>query len=142
MNENMRNSTVGEIVGGILNSKLGYGLSDWFKALQNKKLKEIKDEDISRLIRQGVIVKYAVFEATNRLLENPTMGIYDGEGLAEISKLSQEFWCKNDSLRIKLKAIIFQLTNNNLLENFEWMSESCKKEFSVNLETLKTKLLE
>jgi hypothetical protein len=141
MSETLRNCKIEELFGEVYNHELGYGLSDWFEALRNKRLRDIRDEDISRLIRQKLIEECAVLEASFRLPENPEIGLYDGEVIAEISKLSQDFWRRNEDLRIKFMTIVNKLEDpNGVLKNFEWMGTSFEKEFWSNLRILKSKL--
>lgn len=118
-----------------IDDNLDYGLPVWFKTISTKRLDEIKDEDIAKLIRQKLFLRLAVCEALKRIEKNPFSGIYDGEIVEQLSKLDREFWLENTDLKKNIACIL----SNIVCSEFDWLSKEDEDEFSDDLAILKEK---
>jgi hypothetical protein len=106
-------------------------LSIWYDSVRNKRINELTDGDIARMVRQNLYLKYAVKEAIKRLRKNPIIGeLFDGELLAVISRLDNEFWKQNSELSKEAFELVKLINVRTLIpKDFEWLSEDDEDEF-------------
>lgn len=118
------------------------GLSIWYNEIRDKKVSELTDGDIAKLIRQKIFLKHIVPETIKRLSINPTIGsMYDGEVLNAISGIKSDFWANSTTLRDETTKLVELIIVKKLVPNdFEWITEEDEQEFYENAATLKRNL--
>ncbi|WP_459481106.1 contact-dependent growth inhibition system immunity protein [Clostridium saccharoperbutylacetonicum] len=123
-----------EIIGKILNVKseeidIRCELDEWYVKLLNKRIDEITINDISRMLRQDVLIEVAVTKSIEILNENPLAGeMYEGQLLellysVDINKYKEDI--------DKVKDILIKIKSN--ISRFEW---TCDEDFKDYLEVL------
>lgn len=150
MDKQIRGLTVSEInkLEGFLENKENIdenssSLEIWYNNIQNKKLLQLTDGNIARLIRQEFHLRYAIHEGIHRLWDNPVAGdLFDGEILVMICRLEKQFWLINLDLKEKIEELVWAFSNERFSfpSDFEWITEDDEKEFYNSLDLLKSKI--
>ncbi len=131
-----------------LNGDIGEVISDevaplsvWYAEIQEVRLLDLNDGNIAKLIRQNLILEFAIPEAIRRLTRLPTAGkIYVGELLNVFNYIELEFWVQNIILTKELYKFFKSFKSHPLLFNFQWELEEEKQDYFRNLEKIISKL--
>lgn len=111
-------------------------LDKWYVELLNKRIEEITIKDISRMLRQDILIELAINKSLEFLEENPLAGeMYDGQLLELLYSLDLSKYKEDID---KAKNILINIKSN--INNFEWMSDEDSKEYLVVLEKYFKKL--
>lgn len=111
-----------------------YFLPLWYDKIREKKVGNLSNGDVARLIRQNMYIEYIVPEALERLKDNPFLGeLYDGEILKTLYNLDFNFWEKNKKSKNKMSNILYLLLNTKRYKNI-WMNDEDKDEFYIMAE--------
>lgn len=120
----------------------GSALSIWYDMLRHKRIQELSDEDMTRLIRQNLYIPYIMPEVLARLKNNPTMGeLYSGEMMEALSKLDNGFWSTQLDAVNKLLFLTENIINNKTEIDYEWLYSEEECEFLNRVEKLREVLL-
>ncbi|WPP42431.1 contact-dependent growth inhibition system immunity protein [Paenibacillus hunanensis] len=118
-------------------------LSVWYARIQDIRLVDLDDGNIAKLIRQNLILEFAIPEAIQRLNQSPTAGgIYVGELMNSFNSIKRTFWIQNVIFTKESYAFLKNLKNHPLLIHFEWELEEEKQDYFRDLETMISKLEE
>jgi hypothetical protein len=108
---------------------LNYSLPLWHKGIRQKRLSELTDGDLARLIRQDMYIKYIISECLQRLNVDPIIGDkYNGELLTALVKdIGDEFWKEHQDFKILTQKFINKfyenidkfIYGNEILDEFE-----------------------
>ncbi|WP_167595055.1 contact-dependent growth inhibition system immunity protein [Clostridium beijerinckii] len=104
-------------------------LDKWYVTLLNKTIEEININDISRMLRQDILIEVAINKSVEILNENPLAGeMYDGQLLellysVDINKYKEDI--------DEVKDILIKIKSN--VSSFEWM---CDEDFKEYLDVL------
>lgn len=108
------------------------GLSIWYNFLINKQLKEITVADVSKMIRQDVLLEFAIDKAIEFLVSDPFDGeILDGDLLAGIVNVLKLADISRNNNRKKLEDVV-KIAEQSL-SGFEWTNEQSKEDFENSL---------
>ncbi|ECE6401407.1 hypothetical protein FNJ07_23350 [Salmonella enterica subsp. salamae] len=113
--------------------KVNSGLIKWYNRLLDKTAVELDEIDISKMIRQDILVDLAIDSAINILKDNPYAGeMYDGDVLNSLNSL-----VKNERVNIdQLKNIVGEFKGR--VSEFEWGDISKRELFIKNIEDILT----
>lgn len=110
-------------------------LDKWYVTLLNKTMEEVDIKDISRMLRQDILIDLAVNKAVEILKENPLAGeMYDGQLLEILYSVDVNKYKETD----KVKDILIKINSN--ISSFERMSDEDLKDYLVVLEKFLKKL--
>ncbi|AJH01440.2 hypothetical protein LF65_04911 [Clostridium beijerinckii] len=104
-------------------------MDKWYVTLLNKTIEEININDISRMLRQDILIEVAINKSVEILNENPLAGeMYDGQLLellysVDINKYKEDI--------DEVKDILIKIKSN--VSSFEWM---CDEDFKEYLDVL------
>ena len=120
----------------IVSDKELYPLEKWYNILIDKRVDEITIADVSRMIRQDVVMELAMTKAMDFLQGDVFAGeMYDGQLLENISRLDAVLLT---SYSEKLKAILKDALEKS--ETHEWSYEEEKEEFIGIVKIISKKL--
>ncbi|WP_313885897.1 contact-dependent growth inhibition system immunity protein [Clostridium saccharoperbutylacetonicum] len=103
-------------------------LDKWYVMLLNKTIEEINISDISRMLRQDILI--AVSKSIEILNINPLAGeMYDGQLLELLYSVDLN---KYKEYVNKIKDILIKIKNN--IDSFEWICTDDSKEYLEILE--------
>jgi len=114
-------------------------LSVWYGNIQDKKLIDLHDADIAKLIRQNLNILYVIPQAIKRLQGNPVSGKrYEGELLFSLLEVDAEFWKANLEISSLVMKFLEQLHNNEVKfpNDFEWGDSEQEQEFYLKVEEI------
>ncbi|SFT02662.1 contact-dependent growth inhibition system immunity protein [Marininema halotolerans] len=102
-----------------------YGLPIWYDGIRKKKLSELREDDIARLIRQDLYVDYAIEEGLKRVKDDPAGGYkVDGEILLALAKMKKKYWLEYPALRRKaFEVILFIRVNYSVIRDDDSLME-------------------
>lgn len=107
-------------------------LSDWYAKIRHKRLCELDESDVIRLIRQDMYLQYVLPVALDLLRNNLFIGTqFDGELLKVLSRVPLNFWVNHQDLKKEVNTII--VSNKARSESHPWSSIEEKE---VTLKTL------
>lgn len=118
-------------------------LSVWYRSIQNKKLIELDDGDIAKLIRQNRNLIYVIPHALQRLERNPMLGeIYEGELLIAFKSVRLSFWSENPSIYSLVISFFerFLADEIKIPDDFEWGYPEHQPEFYDQIRDIFTTL--
>lgn len=116
--------------------KVNSGLIKWYNRLLDKTADELDEIDVSKMIRQDILVDLAIDGAINILKDNPYAGeMYDGDVLNSLNSLVKNERVNIDQLK-KLKNIVGEFKGR--VSEFEWGDISKKELFIKNIEDILT----
>ncbi|HFZ7336388.1 TPA: contact-dependent growth inhibition system immunity protein [Salmonella enterica subsp. salamae serovar 21:z10:z6] len=116
--------------------KVNSGLIKWYNRLLDKTADELDEIDISKMIRQDILVDLAIDSAINILKDNPYAGeMYDGDVLNSLNSLVKNERVNIDQLK-KLKNIVGEFKGR--VSEFEWGDISKRELFIKNIEDILT----
>lgn len=73
-----------------------YGLPRWYLTIRGKRLCELSDGDVARLIRQDMYLDFVVPEAVARLRRDPLAGeMYEGEIVRVLARVEADYWLQH-----------------------------------------------
>lgn len=116
--------------------RVNSGLINWYNRLLGKTVDELDEIDVSKMIRQGILVDLAIDSALNILKNNPYAGeMYDGDILNSLSTLVKNQRINVNQLK-KLKHIVCMFSWQ--VSEFEWGELSKRELFIKNIEYILT----
>ena len=119
---------------GIADEKTGESLSpleQWYNDLINKKIDELSILDISRMLRQNVLLPLAMSKAMELLIKNPFEGeMYDGDLLKQVVNAMKKHGVTIDK---QIADRFIELANKEM-EIFEWEFVEDKAEYEELLD--------
>lgn len=116
-------------------------LSTWYDSIRGKRLTELTEGDVARLLRQQMYLEFLVPEATRRLLMNPLAGeLFDGEILEKVSQIPANFWGKEPELMKGTQGLVQALVNGDFSDLVNELDEEDREEFFDNVQRLKESL--
>lgn len=137
-NKNLKIMDIEKEFGIIYQKVETFGLTLWYDKVRKKRINELSNGDIARLIRQNLYLSYIVPEAIKRLYIEPTIGEqYSGEVLESFTKINVEFWHINTDLFKELCLLINKITRKELKLNCDWLYPEEESEFLGRIEHLK-----
>ncbi len=144
MDNNNKISDIEELE-GIKNSlviHIDSSLSLWYNKVRNKKLKDLTEGDLARLIRQGMYIKYIIPESINRLSKNIVSGeLYDGEVLEMLFRVDENYWSEYRQLGIKLDKILKETESKKIIsKDFVWLTKEDETNFCQLVKLFREKL--
>lgn len=105
-------------------------LDKWYVMLLNKTIEEINISDISRMLRQDILIEVAVNKSIEILNINPLAGeMYDGQLLELLYSVDVNKYKEDVN---KIKNILIKIKNN--IDSFEWICIDDSKEYLEILE--------
>ncbi|SFT02754.1 contact-dependent growth inhibition system immunity protein [Marininema halotolerans] len=112
-----------------------YGLPIWYDGIRKKKLSELREDDIARLIRQDLYVDYAIEEGLKRVKQDPSCGVkYPGEVIHALSTINKKYWIEYPVLSVKSLEIIQLIrVNYTIIKNDDYLVEEDKVEIYESL---------
>lgn len=119
--------------------KVNSGLIKWYNRLLDKTADELDEIDVSKMIRQDILVDLAIDSAINILKDNPYAGeMYDGDVLNSLNSLVKNERVNIDQLKKlkKLKNIVGEFKGR--VSEFEWGDISKRELFIKNIEDILT----
>ena len=126
-----------EKIGKILNIKsedvdTEYALGEWFATILNKTIEELDIADISRMLRQDILIEVAVNKSVEFLKEDPVAGdMYDGQLLEVLYSVDANKYKEHIH---KVKDILIKINSDiSTISTFEWI---CDEDFREYLEVL------
>lgn len=116
-------------------------LSSWYDSIRGKRLTELTDGDVARLLRQKMYPEFIVPEATRRLMMNPFAGeLFDGEMLEKVSQIPASFWKREPELMKEARMLIQVLLDGDIPNPVNELDEVDREEFFDNVQRLKESL--
>lgn len=116
-------------------------LSSWYDSIRGKRLTELTDGDVARLLRQKMYLEFIVPEATRRLMMNPLAGeLFDGEMLEKVSHIPASFWEREPELMKEARMLIQVLLGGEISNPVNELDEVDREEFFDNVQRLKESL--
>jgi hypothetical protein len=114
MSDEPQNAAAPETIGGFerasgIAQRPGgdFPLERWYRAIRDKPLAELSDEDLCRCCRQDIFPQLVVPYVIERIDSDPLAGeLYDGEMLMALADVSEQFWRANKSLAANLAQIL------------------------------------
>ena len=77
-----------------------YGLPRWYLTIRNKRVSELSDGDVARLIRQRMCLDFVIPEALVRLRHDPIAGdMCPGEILWALAGVEVDYWLQHRDLK-------------------------------------------
>ena len=103
----------------------------WYNELLKKSIRELSILDISRMLRQNVLLPLALSKAMERLIKNPMDGeMYDGDLLKQVVNAM-----KNHGVAVEKQAAEEFIIITNIEKNaYEWEFEEDKAEYEELLD--------
>lgn len=90
-----------------------FPLPAWYRAVRDTPLEQLTVEDISKACRQQIHLDHVVPRALHILQTQPLAGeMYDGEVLASLSAIPQEYWHSHVADAESLREIVQSLPQN------------------------------
>lgn len=104
----------------------------WYAKIRHKKLSELDEGDVIRLIRQDLYLQYVLPLALDLLRDDLFIGKqFDGELVKVLSRVPLNFWANHQDLKKEVNTLI--LSKKASSESHPWSVIEEKEEF---LETL------
>jgi hypothetical protein len=111
-------------------------LDKWYATLLNKTVEEINVNDISRMLRQDILMEVAVNKSVEILNENPLAGeVYDGQLLELLYSVDVNKYKEDID---EVKYLLIKIKSN--ISSFEWLCDEDFKEYLQVLEKYLKKL--
>jgi len=111
-------------------------LDKWYVTLLNKAIEEININDISRMLRQDILIEVAINKSVEILKENPLVGeMYDGQLLELLYSVDVNKYKEDID---EVKYLLIKIKSN--ISSFEWLCDEDFKEYSQVLEKYLKKL--
>lgn len=112
------------------------GFDKWYIELLSKRIKELDENDVYRMLRQEILIEVAVYKAIEIIKHNPLAGeMYDGQFLELLYSMDTS---KYKNCIPQVKDILKEIREN--ISAFEWMCEDDAKAYSVVVEKFINKL--
>ncbi|MFD1886477.1 contact-dependent growth inhibition system immunity protein [Paenibacillus wenxiniae] len=126
------NGDMGEVISDEISP-----LSVWYAGIQNIQLLNLDDGDVAKLIRQNLILEFAIPESIRRLNQLPTAGkIYVGELMNSFNHIKCEFWTRNVICTKESCEFFKRLKSHPLLVHFQWELEEEKQDYFSDLKKM------
>ncbi len=113
-------------------------LPSWYDSIRRKKISQLSDGDLARLIRQNIYLEDVFDEIVKRLYKNPFGGEkYAGEIIEGILKYIEPlFWKQNVVLKNNLRDFLSNFMTNNMINNDKDLDDFEKKEIMQTINSL------
>jgi len=107
-------------------------LDEWYKALINKRIKDLNINDICKMLRQGIFVEIAIKKAIEILKQNPKTGdFYDGQLIKSICAID---FSEYKQYLAKMKEVLMHIENT--MNGDSWLIEQDFEEYINNIHKL------
>lgn len=115
-------------------SSVNSGLMKWYNRVLDKRLGELDEIDVSKMIRQDNLIELAIDSAIDILKDNPFAGeMYDGDLLNTLYSLVGNNKINTEQLK-KLKKTVNEFKEH--VSEFEWGDVSKEEQFIRNIENI------
>ena len=113
-------------------------LTIWYNKVIDKSVEDLDICDVTRMIRQNILLDVAINRAIELFLANPFNGEMQEGDLLKLLVDHKTIVLKNNKVR-QLLTIINKVENR--IEEYDWINNSDKIQFKKNLVILKQTLL-
>lgn len=119
-----------------------YPLPAWDVNVWRKRVSDLDELDIVRIIMNSMYLEYTMNEIIDRLKLNPALGYhFDGEVMEVLTDLEDTFWCLNKEYSVQMINSLNKIKNGEfLIPTNEYVSEEDSKDLYNNVSTLIKKL--
>lgn len=141
-----RNSRIGELTalyGNYAKPILNFDnydapLAQWDYKVWYKRICDLDEMDIVRIIFNNIYLEYTISEIIERLRINPALGgHFDGEALECLLKLNNSFWCQNREACLKMINLLKQIDDKKILiPEEQYVDEEDSKKIYKNVNLL------
>ena len=85
-------------------------LGAWYSSIRERDIKDLGDDDLCRVCRQGLFHEVIVPITLARLAEDPLAGdMYEGEMLASLVDVPRKYWTVSEESRRTLRQVLASL---------------------------------